>query len=116
MVKFSSSLDQLLKKAKPLKIEPIDFEKIIEEEKEAYENWWKNENARIDNIECPLCKSKEKQNIKKTNSNGIIGPGHSSWVTEEYLVCGKCGVMYKDLNIPEKYPSHPFSSRRNYFH
>lgn len=52
---------------------------------------------RINKIKCPVCKSKEKHRSIQRDSNGIMGPGHSSWTVEEYFVCKKCGVMYKDL-------------------
>ena len=66
----------------------VDLENEKENEKE------KN---RFNNIECPVCKSKNKTKVEKQNNNGIIGSGYSSWVTESYLVYNDCGVMYKDL-------------------
>jgi len=88
-------------------VEPIDWKKLDEERIEAYDKWWEEENNRRDSIECPVCKSKNKQNVKKTDSNNIYGPGSRSWVTEEYLVCNDCGIMYKDLNKPGSEPEYP---------
>lgn len=110
--KSKDSIEEIFKNASP--VEPIDWEKIEKEKIEAYNKWWEEENNRFINIECPVCGSTEKQNVKKTQSNDIIGPGSRSWVTEEYIVCSKCGVMYKDLNKPENEPNHP-SSRRIFY-
>ena len=60
------------------------------------------EKERIDNIQCPLCKSTDKIHHIKRESNGIYGPGHSSWITENYLICKDCGVHYNDLKSFEK--------------
>lgn len=56
------------------------------------------EETRINQIECPVCKSTGKIHYVKRNSNGIMGPGHSSWVTEEYLICKSCGIHYSDVS------------------
>jgi transposase-like protein len=55
------------------------------------------EKERIDNIHCPVCKSTNKHHHIKRESNGIMGPGHSSWMTENFLICKDCGVHYNDL-------------------
>lgn len=54
------------------------------------------EKTRIDQIKCPVCKSTEKIHHIKRNSNGVYGPGRSSWIEEEYLICKGCGVHYSD--------------------
>lgn len=56
------------------------------------------EKKRIDAIQCPLCKSTDKLHNIKRGSNGIMGPGHSSWITEDYLICKSCGIHYNDIN------------------
>lgn len=56
------------------------------------------EKERIDTIQCPVCKSTDKIHHIKRQSNGIYGPGHSSWVTENYLICKNCGVHYSDIS------------------
>lgn len=56
------------------------------------------EKKRIDAIQCPLCKSTDKLHNIKSQSNGIMGPGHSSWITEDYLICKSCGIHYNDIN------------------
>lgn len=68
-----------------------------EEENKKFVEKQEKEKERLDKISCPLCKSHKKENVVQSQSNGIIGPGSSSWVTESYLVCLDCGVMYKDL-------------------
>lgn len=57
-----------------------------------------DEKKRIESIECPLCKSTDKIHHIKRQSNGIYGPGHSSRVTEDYLICKGCGIHYSDIN------------------
>jgi len=111
MAKLKSPIDDILKRSTPVEMPKIDWKAEHKKEVENYENWWKKEKKRIDNIKCPVCQSTKKENIEKTKSNNIIGPGYNSWVTEEYLVCGKCGVMYKDLKKPKntlKYPKNIF--------
>lgn len=56
------------------------------------------EKNRIGEIKCPVCKSTDKIHHIKRQSNGIYGPGHSSWVTENYLICKSCGVHYSDVS------------------
>lgn len=98
------------KKTKRVKIKqsegtPIDMsnfwinrkkQELDEQERKQKER--KQEEERINNIECPICKSTDKIHHIKRNSNGIMGPGHSSWVTEEYLICKSCGVHYSDIS------------------
>jgi transposase-like protein len=67
----------------------------IEAEKKAEED-------RIAKIECPSCHSTSKEHVVKRNDNGIIGPGYSSWIIDEYFVCKKCGTMFKDMNKTKK--------------
>ena len=101
--KLKSPLDDLNLKMEA--IDPAEFQKALDDRKEErernYKNWEETERKRFEKILCPVCKSKKKANVIKSDSNGIMGPGYSSWVTEEYLVCSKCGVMYKDLNKPK---------------
>lgn len=55
------------------------------------------ERARIDAIECPVCKSTAKAEFAQRNNNGVIGLGYASWMIQEYLICLDCGVHYHDL-------------------
>ena len=55
------------------------------------------EQERIDKINCPVCKSTNKIQRIKRKSNGIMGPGHSSRITDNYLVCRDCGIHYDDI-------------------
>ena len=115
MKKISFDTEEIFKDAKE-----IDWKKVAAEEEKAEkerekkkEAWDKKEFKRFKNIKCPVCQSTKKENITKTANNGIIGPGYSSWVTEEYLVCGNCGVMYKDLKKPKE---NPYAKRtRTYY-
>ncbi len=57
-----------------------------------------NETSRINSIPCPACKSTDKHHYIKRDSNGVMGPGFSSWITEEYLICKSCGIHYSDVS------------------
>ena len=86
-------------------IKLIDFfanqEKAWEEQRRKKQEALELENKRSKEIECPLCKSKDKEYIIKTTNNGVYGPGYHSSVVEEYIVCKSCGIMYKDLKRPK---------------
>lgn len=75
----------------------INMKKREEAELERKRLEREEEEKRINSIKCPLCTSTNKINHVKRGSNGIYGPGHSSWITEEYLICKDCGVHYSDL-------------------
>ena len=75
----------------------IDMEESRKREEEQKRIERENEEIRINNIQCPLCKSTDKHHYIKRDSNGVMGPGFSSWITEEYLICKGCGVHYSDL-------------------
>ena len=92
-------------KIEGIKGEPIDMSnfwadtiKRREDEQELKRKEREQEEERINNIECPICKSTDKIHHIKRNSNGIMGPGHSSWVTDDYLVCRSCGIHYDDVS------------------
>ena len=87
-----------------LKGEPIDLsnfykDKLEREQKELEEKRKEEEleKERINKIECPLCKSTNKVHHIKRDNNGVIGPGFSTWVTDEYLICKSCGIHYSDI-------------------
>jgi len=69
---------------------------LAEQERKQKER--EQEEERISKIECPVCKSTDKIHHIKRQSNGIYGPGHSSWITDNYLVCRNCGIHYNDIN------------------
>jgi len=71
-------------------------QELAEQERKQKER--EEEKERINKIECPVCKSTDKIHHIKRNSNGIMGPGHSSWVVEEYLICKGCGIHYSDTS------------------
>lgn len=79
-------------------LEPGWYEKYIMEERKKKEEIEEREKERIVLIKCPSCESTMKRHIVKREDNGIIGPGHRSWVVDEYFVCLECGTMFKDLN------------------
>lgn len=69
---------------------------LAEQERKRKER--EQEEERINKIECPVCKSTDKIHRIKRKSNGIMGPGHSSWITDDYLVCRSCGIHYDDVS------------------
>jgi len=92
-------------KIEGIKGEPIDMsnwyanrkkQELAEQERKRKEE--EQEEERINKIECPVCKSTDKIQRIKRKSNGIMGPGHSSWVTDDYLVCRSCGIHYDDVS------------------
>ena len=101
MGKIKSAEEKL--KEKGIISESIEFscdwyEKHIEEEEVAAKAAQLKEENRIKELKCPLCYSTHKEHIIKSESNGIIGPGYSSWILDEYFVCKNCGIMYKDIS------------------
>lgn len=98
-IKLISAEEELRKKGKftPVILDPDWYKKHLEAEREAKEEVRKIEEDRIKKIKCPSCKSTSKDHIEKRNDNGIIGPGYSSWLIDEYFVCKKCGTMFKDM-------------------
>ena len=85
----------LYKKNKKGKIMKTVKQKLEEQERKRTEETLEQE--RIDKINCPVCKSINKIQRIKRKSNGIMGPGHSSWITDDYLVCRRCGIHYDDV-------------------
>ena len=76
---------------------PVHFEKWKERQDEAKKDKIAaevKEAARIAKIKCPSCKSDKKERYEKREDNGIIGPGHSSWIVEAYWICKKCGTHW----------------------
>jgi len=55
------------------------------------------EQKRIDDIQCPVCKSTTKYHHIKSKNNGIMGQGYNSWIVEDYLICKGCGIHYSDI-------------------
>jgi transposase-like protein len=88
--------------SKPVDIDPDWYGKHLRAKAAAEEEARKAEETRIKKIKCPSCKSTSKNHIVKRNDNGIIGPGYSSWVIDEYFVCNKCGTMFKDMEKIKK--------------
>ena len=100
MVKLKSTEEKLAEKGiffKPVELDPDWYRKHLAEKARLEEEARKAEETRIKKIKCPSCKSTSKNHIVKRNDNGIIGPGYSSWVIDEYFVCNKCGTMFKDM-------------------
>ena len=105
MKKFKSIEEQLREKGikfETVNLDPNWYQKHLEEKRKAEDEARKKEENRIKKIKCPSCKSTSKDHIQKRESNGIIGPGYSSWIVDEYFVCKKCGTMFKDLEKWQK--------------
>ena len=92
-------------KIEGIKGDPVDLSNWYEnqkkqklEEQERKQKEEALEQERINNIECPVCKSTDKIQRIKRKSNGVMGPGFSSWVTDDYLVCRDCGIHYDDVS------------------
>lgn len=59
------------------------------------------ENKKEENKICPACKSTDTKLVEKRKSNGILGPGYSSWVVDSYYSCKNCGVRFDEVNKNE---------------
>lgn len=75
--------------------ERLEWEKKKKKEQE--------EKERINKIPCPVCKSTNKHHHTKYQNNGVYGPGASSWLVEEYLICLSCGVHFSNMNFIPNY-------------
>jgi transposase-like protein len=103
---FKSVEEQLLKKG-VLKIVPdpdymVSYKERIDAKNKAFREAKEAEEQRIAAIQCPTCKSTDKEHIIKSDSNGVCGPGYHSWIIDEYFVCNECGTMFKDLSKLKK--------------
>jgi C4-type Zn-finger protein len=56
-----------------------------------------NQDNKIHNVTCPVCKSKNNEHIIKRNNNGVFGRGFRSWIIDDYFVCENCGVIFKKI-------------------
>lgn len=64
------------------------------QEEEAAEKL-KKKTLLIKNIKpCPACESEDTYLHERRENNGVMGPGHSSWVVESYWVCDDCGIHF----------------------
>lgn len=45
-------------------------------------------------VHCPVCRHDVAFVKSQYNSNGIMGSGHSSYITDQYYICEKCGVHF----------------------
>ncbi len=54
-------------------------------------------NKKLEGLFCPCCKGTNIHLSQAIDSNGIMGPGSSSWVISEHFECNDCGVMFKDV-------------------
>lgn len=53
--------------------------------------------ARLKDVICPTCKSKNIEEGGIFEDNGVIGPGFHRWNTFPHLFCLDCGVIFKNL-------------------
>ena len=105
MSKLESEIEKLRKKGilgKPVDLDPNWYSNHLKAEAEVKEKARKKEEERIEKLCCPLCGSTKKLHIVKSGSNDIIGPGYRSWIVDEYYVCEKCGIMFRDITTLKK--------------
>ncbi len=104
--RFKSSMEEILKDAKP--IDMSEYYKRMDEERkiaeERYSSALKEEETRVKNMKCPLCKSKKKERNISSVSNGVMGPGHHSRKIADHYICMDCGIHYSDLNKQDIQP------------
>ncbi len=95
----------------------IDYVKRTKENQErfdvalsVYNESIEKEKIRFNELKCPVCESNNKKEICISENNGVLGPGHRNHIIQQYIVCQDCGIMYVDINKPEKlkYPSKNF--------
>lgn len=84
----------------------------IEADKKRYEEEVAIEAKRVKKMCCPACKGTEKNRIRKTENNGVYGPGCRSWVVDDYYICLGCGVHFTDLKQKDIVPP---KSKNDYF-
>lgn len=98
-IKIISAEEELRKKGLfvPIKFDPDWYENSMKIKREEEEKIHKANEDRIKKIKCPSCKSTLKDHIEKRNDNGIIGPGFTSYIIDEYFICTECGTMFKDI-------------------
>ena len=101
---YENELDRLAKEGKFRTVteDPEWYSNYLKEQEDAKNKAREIEKQRIDDMKCPCCQSTDKGFVSQGHSNGIFGPGYHYSETDSYWVCNKCGVMYKDLNKPQK--------------
>lgn len=52
-------------------------------------------------LKCPLCASENIKDESTYQSNGIYGPGRSSWKTFDVRCCQDCGILFKPVKKEE---------------
>jgi C4-type Zn-finger protein len=95
----SRRIDELFENATTVDIVKVhqEIQKQLEEQEKENKRKELAEFKRIDQMECPVCKSNDKARHRLMNDNGIMGPGYSSHVILEFYICNTCGVHYSDL-------------------
>ena len=53
-------------------------------------------------LKCPCCKSENIKDESTYKSNGILGPGGSSWKVLDMRSCAECGVLFKPITKDEQ--------------
>ena len=84
-----------------------------EEDLERYKKEIKEEELRIEKLSCPVCLNSKKRRFKTAESNGVMGPGYHSRITNDYFICETCGIHFSDLN--KKEIKHPYNSNNFLF-
>lgn len=57
----------------------------------------------LENRKCPICRSQIRL-VETRNSNGILGPGHNSWITSTHGECVKQDCRVK-VGVEENEPT-----------
>lgn len=102
---YKDELNRIAEESGPVKkteIDPNWYTNHLKEQQEAENKAREVEQKRINDMKCPVCGSTDKGYVSQGQSNGIFGPGHHYSETDSYWVCHKCGVMFKDLNKPQR--------------
>jgi transposase-like protein len=105
---YTKELNKLAKESGPVKtipwpeLDPNWYQNMMKKQEEAENKAREEEKKRIEDMKCPVCKSTEKGFVSHGKDNGIFGPGYHYSETDSYWVCHKCGVMFKDLNKPQR--------------
>jgi len=83
-------------------IDPNWYTNLLKEQQEKENLARKAEQQRVNKLKCPVCCSTKKAFHSKGHDNNIYGPGYHYTETDSYYVCQECGIMFKDLNKPQK--------------
>ena len=78
-----------------------ELKKQEEQENIIYKENLQKEAKRLEDLCCPLCKSKDKYRNIVSDSNGIMGSGYRSHTLLDHFICNSCGIHYSDIDKEE---------------